>query len=147
MKVSANGIQQLKRFEGERLDVYNDGFGFPTVGVGHLVKPKDNLQIGDTISAEKSTAFFQADLASYEKIVNDFVRVALLECEFDMLVSLAFNIGIGNFKSSSLLRALNNGNHKLAADKFLQWVYVEGQKVKGLITRRTAERNIFINGY
>ena len=146
-EISQQGIEQLKKFEGEKLVVYNDGYGFLTVGCGHLVKPIDGLKLGNKISQEQSTAFFQRDLESYVKIVNDFVKVPLQQNQFDMLVSLAFNIGIGNFKSSSLLKVLNQGNYVLAGKKFSNWIYSAGKKSKGLVSRRAKEQDIFLHGY
>ncbi len=65
MKVSQRGIDFIKSFEREILRVYDDGYGFPTVGVGHLVKPGDGLKLGDRITKEQSNAFFAKDLADH----------------------------------------------------------------------------------
>lgn len=145
MQLSEKGLRQLIKFEGQKLFVYDDGFGFPTVGVGHLVKPQDNLQLGDKITQAQSDKFLRDDVASYEKIVNDFVRVSLTQNQFDMLVSLSFNIGIGNFKKSTLLKKLNSGDYQGAANRFSDWRRSAGRVVKGLITRRAKEREIFLS--
>jgi lysozyme len=62
-QASREAIKYLTEREGGmRLDVHDDGFGYPTVGVGHLVVDADNLKIGDTITIEQGEAFLQDDL-------------------------------------------------------------------------------------
>lgn len=56
-------IKHLKHREGERLTVYKDSEGYPTVGVGHLVRPEDNLKVGDKISQKRSDMFLDRDYA------------------------------------------------------------------------------------
>lgn len=47
--------------EGYRNEVYLDSLGKPTVGIGHLVLPRDNLKVGDVISDTRVEQLFQAD--------------------------------------------------------------------------------------
>jgi lysozyme len=153
MNISSLGLRQLKIFEGERLTAYRDSAGKLTVGIGHLVRPQDNLKSGDKITKAESLAFLLADVSEAENAVNSFVTVKLRQHQYDALVMFAYNEGADKFKGSTLLRFLNNGNYKLAADKFLNWVYQHNPKTgkaelnKGLINRRRKERSIFINGY
>ena len=70
--------------------------------------------------------------------------IAINQNQFDALVSLCFNIGAGNFRSSTLLRVLNAGNLMAAADQFLVWDKVAGQVSDGLVRRRAAERALFV---
>lgn len=53
--------------EGERLKVYKDSLGKPTVGIGHLVLPEDNLKVGDKITATRSKTFFEKDTVIAEQ--------------------------------------------------------------------------------
>ena len=61
-------------------------------------------------------------------------------------LSFHYNIGSGNFRRSSLLRYLNEGQRLRACDELPRWVYAKGQKLPGLITRREQERKMCIEG-
>jgi lysozyme len=144
MEVSGAGLIFIKSFEGEILHVYDDGYGFPTGGVGHLIKPEDHMKLGDKVSPELSMSWFKKDIASYVKIVNDFVSQPITQNQFDALVSLSFNIGVGNFKKSSVLVFTNKKNFKGAAEKFGLWIHSNGKLSKGLVRRRAAEARLFL---
>lgn len=144
LDISQNGLDFIKGFEGEVLHVYDDGYGYPTGGVGHLIKPEDHLKLGDKVSQELSNAWLKKDVAGCVKIVNDFVHVAITQNHFDAMVSLAFNIGIGGFQKSSVLLFVNEGNFKVAATRFGLWVHSNGVVSKGLIRRRAAEAKLFL---
>lgn len=126
--------------------MYLDPVGLPTVGVGHLVRPeeKELYPVGKTITRQESQALLTADLARFEEAVNDLVSVSLNQNEFDALASFAFNVGIANFKKSSVLRHLNNGFRLKAADSFRLWKKADGKVLPGLVTRRQAERKLFL---
>ena len=144
MKLDADGIDHIKRWEGVRRDVYKDAVGYPTVGVGHLVKPVDNLKVGDTITDDQVDDFLRKDIASAEEAVNDRVTVPLTQNQFNALVSFVFNVGTGAFAQSGLLRTLNAGNYTGAANQFTKWVFAGGRRLKGLEFRRNAEKELFL---
>ncbi|MGF6919164.1 lysozyme [Paraburkholderia sp. 40] len=73
--------------------VYDDGYGIPTVGLGHKVLPHDNLRIGDVISVERAKAFFEVNLRPIERAINNDIRVPLYQYEYDALVSILYNSG------------------------------------------------------
>ncbi len=85
-----------------------------------------------------------SDLAQCERAVNRLVKVTLTQNQFDALVSFVFNVGSGNLQSSTLLRKLNSGDYKGAADEFLRWNKAAGKVMNGLVARRTAEREFFL---
>lgn len=143
MSVSPRGVAFIKSFEREILRVYDDGYGFPTVGVGHLVKPEDGLKLGERITKERSDAFFAKDLADHAEPVDELVKVPLTQGQYDALVSLVFNIGGGNFKKSTVLRQLNLGNYAAAKAHFDDWIKSNGQVSRGLVRRRNEEQIIF----
>lgn len=150
-KISKNGLKMIRQFEGERLRVYRDVAGLPTVGVGHLVRKSDDLAVGDTITKEQSEAFLAEDIKTFEESVNQIVKVPLTQNEFDAVVSLCYNIGRGALASSRSLRLLNAGNKARFADAILSFnkARVKGQLrvVQGLVNRREAERKVFLTGY
>ncbi len=140
MKVSAAGRAQIRQREGSRLDAYRDSIGVLTIGVGHTGRmAAPAVTPGMRITAEQCDAFLAADLAPVEAAINEAVKVALTQHEFDSCASLAFNIGTGGFRGSSVVRHLNAGDIPGAADAFLMW-----DKPAVLKQRREGERTEFL---
>ncbi|MBK3745859.1 lysozyme [Paraburkholderia aspalathi] len=149
MKTTEYGRKLIEQREGVRLTAYQDSVGIWTIGAGHTsAAGAPKVTKGMAITAAEAAAILSRDLAIFESAVSSAVKVTLNQNEFDALVSLAFNIGAGAFKSSTLLKKLNAGDRAGAADQFLVWnkVTVDGKKVelKGLNTRRQAERKQFM---
>lgn len=143
MKISENGIDFIKKQEGEKLKAYLDSVGVWTIGVGHT----KTAQKGMTITSKESAELLDIDLDEAENAVNTFVKSSLNQNQFDALVSLVFNIGVSAFKQSSLVRYLNVKDYKEAASRFLQWnkgrvrgVLIE---ITGLTNRRKREKALF----
>ncbi|MDH2121645.1 lysozyme [Pantoea brenneri] len=140
MKVSNNGINLVKRFEGLELKAYRDSVGILTIGYGHT----HAVKAGDAITGEKADAFLREDLQVAELTVNTNVKVKLTQGQFDALVSFVFNLGSGNFVKSTLIKKLNSGDYAGAADEFGKWVNAGGKRLPGLVKRRAAEREVFL---
>ena len=149
MKTSTAGRLAITEREGLRLKAYPDPAtgGEPwTIGVGHTsAAGTPNVRRGMTITAKEADDILSRDLSIFEKGVNDAVTVPLNQNEFDALVSLAFNIGVGAFRKSTLLKELNKGNRFGAANQFLRWNKAAGKVMKGLTKRREAERAQFLS--
>ena len=137
-QVSGKGRALIEGFEALRLKAYRDSVGIWTIGYGHtaVAGPPNPVAEADRI--------FSSDLGKFETGVSGVVNGKLTQNEFDALVSLAFNIGLGAFRSSSLLHLLNQGDKRSAADKFLNWTHAGGKVLPGLVRRRTAERKMFL---
>ena len=145
MKVDATGVQLISDFEDLRLTSYDDGVGVWTIGWGTTVYPNgQKVKKGDKITLEQAKQYKAYDLARFEKAVNDSVKVPLNQNQFNALVSLAYNIGVSAFTSSTLVKRLNDGNYKAAADQFLVWVNAGGKRMQGLVNRRNKEREVFL---
>ncbi len=142
MNISDKGINLIKQFEGCVLHVYDDGAGYPTIGIGHLITDQDNFD--KTITMEQAIELFKVDIQRYEQAVNDIIHVGTPQCEFDAMVSLCYNIGIRAFKNSSVCKAYQLGKTMTAANDFLLWNKAGGRVMKGLENRREAERNMFL---
>ncbi|AVV37816.1 lysozyme [Pantoea vagans] len=140
MKVSNNGINLIKRFEGLELKAYKDSVGILTIGYGHT----HAVKAGDAITSERADAYLREDLQVAELTINTNVKVKLTQGQFDALVSFVFNLGSGNFVKSTLIRKLNAGDYAGAADEFGKWVNAGGKKLPGLVKRRAAEREVFL---
>jgi len=149
MKLSDKGKKFLIDQEGLKLKVYLDTAGLPTVGVGHLIVPSDNLSMGDTITNEQAMDFLEDDVLEAEEAINQWVDADLTINMSDALISLIFNIGVGAFKKSTLLKELNLENYKLASLEFLKWSKITDPITKQKITsssilaRRQRERELF----
>ncbi|CAI1003581.1 TPA: lysozyme [Serratia fonticola] len=144
LKTSQRGIALIKSFESLELKAYPDpGTGGKpfTIGWGHTkgVKP------GDRITEQQAETFLAEDLAVFELTVNSAVKVPVTQNQFDALVSLAFNIGGANFAGSTLVKKLNAGDPRGAADQFLRWKFADGKEMRGLVRRRAAERELFLS--
>ena len=135
MNVSDNGIEFLILKEGLKLNVYKDVVGLLTIGVGHLITKEEKasgtiygISYKDGITKEQALEIKKNDLAKFEEGVTNLVKVDVTQNEFDALVSLSFNIGIGAFGKSTLLKFLNGGKSKLeVSDEFLKWNDDENQ--------------------
>jgi lysozyme len=139
MNISETGLNLIKHFEGLRLRAYHCSANVWTIGYGHT----GGVRPGDVITAEEADAFLRQDVAEAESSVSRDVRIPLTQHQFDALVSFVFNLGAGNFSTSTLLRKLNAGDYTGAADEFLRWVNA-GRKIQaGLVRRREAEKNLF----
>jgi len=143
--ISKAGINLITSFEDLKLDAYDDGTGTWTIGFGTTVYPDGTrVQQGNNCTVEQAKSFFQHDLRRFQKAVNKAVLVTLSQNQFDALVSLSYNIGQNAFKNSTLLKYLNAGDYRAAADQFLVWNKGGGQILKGLVRRREVERTLFL---
>ena len=145
MSISPSGVDLICNFEGLRLKAYDDGVGVWTIGYGTTKYPNGiRVKKGDTCTLEQAKAYMQNDLKAFERTVNDAVNVSINQNQFDALVSLAYNIGATAFKKSTLVKRLNEGNYKAAANQFNVWVNAGGKRMQGLVNRRAAERALFL---
>ena len=136
--------------EGKRLSTYFDSVRVPTIGFGHtkMAGPPDPLVVRRITDAQ-ADQILADDLAVFEKgVAAELKNIARVEQrEFDAFVDLAFNIGLGAFKSSSLLRHYRAGDKATTARDFLAWNKAGGKVMPGLVKRREAERNWFLYGH
>jgi lysozyme len=145
MHVSPSGVDLICNFEGLRLKAYDDGVGVWTIGFGTTKYPNGiRVKKGDTCTLDQAKAYMQNDLKAFEQTVNNTVKVPLNQNQFDALVSLAYNIGSTAFKNSTLVKRLNEGNYKAAANQFDVWVNAGGKRMQGLVNRRAAEKALFL---
>lgn len=146
MSVSNKGVDLICEFEGKRLVAYDDGVGVWTIGFGTIKYPSGNrVKKGDTCTLEQAKEYMRHDLIEFEHAVNSSVKAPLNQNQFDALVSLAYNIGSSAFKSSTLVKKLNAGDYKGAADQFNVWVNAGGKRMQGLVNRRDREKLLFLS--
>ncbi|EKN3978904.1 lysozyme [Yersinia enterocolitica] len=145
MQISDNGINKLKVEEGEKLIGYKDTRGIPTIGVGHTgVVDGTPVAVGMIITKNKSSELLRSDLDWVEKSISTNVKSHLTQSQYDALCSLIFNIGPTAFANSTVLKRLNAGDYKGAADAFLMWKKA-GNDPERLLPRRQRERALFLS--
>lgn len=145
MSVSNSGIDLICDFEGKRLVAYDDGVGVWTIAFGTTVYPNGiRVKKGDTCTEAQAKAYMAHDLKKFEQAVNNSVTIPLNQNQFDVLVSLAYNIGSGAFNKSTLVKKLNTGDIRGAADQFDVWINAGGKRMQGLVNRRTKEKTLFL---
>lgn len=140
MKLNDQGIDLIKKFEGCRLDAYLDVAGIPTIGWGTV---GTDIHLGLSWTQEDCDKILIADLDHVQSQVKKVLQVDLTDNEFSAICSLIYNIGIGNFKKSTLLDCLNEREWDLAAAEFPKWDHAGGRVVAGLLKRRMAEKELF----
>ena len=97
--------------------------------------------------ADEIDALLAADLRKFEAgVLRLCPSAADSQPHFDAMVSLAFNIGLGNLQASTLRMKYNRGDYDGAADEFLKWNKSSGKVLQGLVRRREAERVLFLSG-
>ena len=137
MKLSAEGLDLLKRSEGFRGRTYLDVSGFPTIGYGHRLLHPESFPNG--IDEQQAAEILTVDVRDAEQAIERLVRVQLTQGQFDALVDFCFNLGAGRLGSSTLLKVLNLGRYDDAAEQLLRWDQAGGQENAGLKARREAE--------
>lgn len=145
-KVSATKI--IAQFEGLRLRAYQDTGNIWTIGYGTTINPETGLPIkrGDVITKDQALAWLRINIAGLERQIKRLVKVPITANQLTALTSLAYNIGIGAFSRSTLLRLVNNRADKnLIAAQFIRWNKVNGQEVPGLTRRRQLEAELFLS--
>ena len=134
MKISAEGISLIKKFEGCELESYQDSVGVWTIGFGHTKGVKEGM----TITKEEADKMLEEELLEYEGYINDYIEVPLSQCQFDALVAWVYNLGPTNLRSSTLLKELNAGNYEEAPAQIKRWNKAGGFVLAGLERRREA---------
>ena len=145
MKTSDAMRKMIEGWEGLRLEAYPDpatGGDPRTIGYGHT----GNVAPDSTITQEQADALLSQDLARFEAGVSAGLGDApVTQGQFDAMVSLSYNIGLGNFRKSSVLRDHLAGNYQMAADAFLLWNRAAGREMDGLTRRREGEAQVYID--
>lgn len=146
MKTSKKGIDLIKHFEGLRLQTYKCSASKLTIGYGHTGTTKENM----TITIEEAEKLLKNDLEKFESAVNRLVGIKINQLMFDSLVCFAYNVGIGNLQTSTLLKKINLNKLDEVPQEFLKWnkATVEGKLtvLNGLTKRREAEKELFLQG-
>lgn len=130
MRTSEEGIKFIVKEEGTRRTAYKDTKGLWTIGVGHLIiLPQEEHLLKANLNDKQIEDLLINDLAIAENEVNR-IRTPLSQNQFDALVSICFNVGIGNFRKSQLAQAIRDGNKILAADLIVKNGYHKERRIR-----------------
>lgn len=153
MKLSMQGLELIKQFEGFRSAPYRCPAGVWTIGYGNTyyadgtkVKSTDK-PLTKKEASELKLAIINQDFApAINNLLADEIKAGKIsQPMFDALISLAYNIGLKGLSNSSVIRLLKSGNITAAADAFLRWNKSNGRVLTGLVNRRKQERELFLS--
>ena len=147
MKISQRGLDLIKDFEGFSSTAYLDVVNIPTIGWGNtFYADGTKVKLGDQISKTDALKLLEviANRDFADKIFP-LIKVKVTQNQFDAMVSLAYNIGVGNFLKSTLLKKLNASDFAGAGEEFLKWNKAGGKEVLGLTRRREREKQLFLS--
>ena len=145
MKVSETGIRLIAKYEGFRSSPYLDAVGIPTIGFGNTFYP-DNTKVKMTdkpITEEKARELLKDTIKGFEREVLKVMK-QVNQNQFDAVLSFVYNLGITNFKKSTLLKRINeNPNDHDIAYQFSRWNKAGGKVLLGLTRRRKEEAELY----
>ena len=120
-----------------------DGRQLFSIGLGHQIQPNEIELMNKTLTEEEVLQIFQKDVEAIRQSMNKVIKIPLNKNQQLALFSLRYNIGPGNFNSSTLLKVLNSGDYTGTALRFAEWRIFEGKVNSGLVARRERERILF----
>ena len=135
MRISENGLNLIKEFEGCRLEAYKDPAGVPTIGYGHT----SGVQTGQKITLEQAEEYLREDIERFENHVMRYNGTYRWnQNQFDALVSFAYNIG-------NIDQLTAGGKRSIAeiSAKIPEYCHAGGKELAGLVRRRAAEKKLF----
>ena len=138
--VAESTVELITGFEGKRHKAYRDSQGNWTIGVGHMIRYKEREMLHRELSEDEVRGLLQDDLKKCSEALELAVKVTITRTQSDAMHSLCHNIGPDRMARSDVIKHLNDGNIKQAADAFMNWTH------PGLKKRRQAERALFLAG-
>ena len=138
--ISAACLVGIATHEGYRSEAYKDTVGIPTVGFGETA----GVKMGDKTTPERALVQLLESTEKHADAIRQCIKVPLYQHEFDAYVSLAYNIGAGNFCRSTLVKKLNAKDYAGACEEIRRWNKAGGKVLPGLVKRRDVEYRMCI---
>lgn len=140
MKTGTKGIELIKKFEGCKLTAYKCPAGLMTIGWGNTYYSNGaKVKVGDKITQAQADELLLTLLPKYEKTVNNNIKVALTQNQFDALVSFCWNCG----SSNTLFSKVNSNASDLISWWCSHYITGGGKTLSGLVKRRKAESELY----
>lgn len=136
LTLSATGLAFISQNEGRELNAYKDVVGVVTICDGHTKTAK----MGQTATNEICDALLKEDTREAQAAVKRLVKVKVTQSQYDAMVDFVFNLGEGNFASSTLLRKINADDCWGAGKEFPRWNMAKGKVWPGLTKRANARK-------
>ncbi len=145
MKISINGINLIKKYEGCKLAAYLCPAHIPTIGYGNtLYQDNTPVKLGDNITQDEAEVLLGLILVHFESGVLNLVKSNINQNQFDSLVSFSYNLGLTALSKSTLLKKVNaNPSDGTIPLEFSKWNKAGGKVLKGLTDRRKAESELY----
>ncbi|MEZ8409540.1 lysozyme [Vibrio splendidus] len=150
LKTSENGLRHVANEEGCRLKAYQCSAEVWTVGLGRT----QNVTSETALTEPQIAAYFVEDISAAEAEVDRHLTQTPTQGEYDMMVSFVYNLGVGNFSRSTLLKKFNQGDRLGACQEYPRWVFVNGKDCRlttshcaGISKRRAKEQRVCLNGW
>jgi len=145
MEVNKAGRDLIKKFEGCKLKAYKCPAGLWTISWGLTFYPDGTkVKEGDVITQQQAEDYFNAIVDDFAKKVDALIKSNVTDNNFSALVSFAYNVGMGNFQRSTLLRKVNaNPKDKTILAEFKKWTRANDKVLNGLVRRREAEAKLY----
>lgn len=136
ISLSATALVAIVLHEGYKENAYIPVAGdIPTIGFGTT----SGVKLGDRTSPEKALQVALRDIQKFEGALKQCVKVPLSQGEYDVYISLSYNIGSSSFCRSTLVKKLNQQDYQGACQEILRWDQFKGKRLPGLTKRRQEE--------
>jgi lysozyme len=145
-KTGTEGIELIKKFEGFKSKPYLCPAKIPTIAYGATFYPngKKVTMTDKAVTEAEGVELLKDMLSKFEQYVDSYCIDTITQNQFDALVSFCYNLGPSNLKSSTLLKKVNaNANDETIRAEFMKWTKASNKVLKGLVTRRTAEADLY----
>jgi lysozyme len=145
MQLNDKGKELIKFYEGCKLTAYKCSAAKDTIGYGNTFYENGSpVKVGDKITQERANELFEIIAKDFANKVAPLIKSSVTPNQFAALTSFAYNAGIGNLKSSTLLKKVNaNPNDASIAAEFAKWVRANNIVLLGLQKRREAESKLY----
>ena len=147
MKISEEGLELIKKFEGCELEAYRCSANVLTIGYGHT----KGVEEDQVITQEEADEMLASELDEYEGYINEMVECDLDQHQFDALVAWVYNLGPTALRNSTLLKKLNwfslgsdEKDFEDVPNQIKRWNKAGGKVLTGLVRRREAEARLFL---
>lgn len=147
MVISSKLRELVKHFEGCKLTAYVCSAGHNTIGYGNTFYENGvKVKPGDKITQQRAEELLDVILIKFVQQTNEVIKSSVNQNQRDALTDFAYNCGLGNLKSSTLLKKVNaDPNDKTIREEFMRWNKGGGKVLNGLTRRREAEANLYFS--
>lgn len=139
-----SGLLFIAGFESLRTEAYLDPVGIPTICYGST----KNVGLGLTKTKEECWELLEKEAREFSDGVVESLPylVVVSQDELDAYTSFAYNVGLGAWNTSTLLKKLKRGDREGACNELPRWVYADGKRLNGLVRRRADEQTMCLRG-